>query len=69
VLDVKKVGHIDKIIVAESQEGFYVFDSEKDNKYYNSADIIGQPKSQDQFLKLLDSLNIADFRFDYYLDK
>jgi hypothetical protein len=69
VMDVKKVGHIGKIIIAESQDSFYIFDSQKDNKYLNSADIIGRPKSHEQFLKLLDSLKVSDFQFDYYLDK
>ncbi|MBL7936677.1 MAG: hypothetical protein JNM51_12800 [Bacteroidia bacterium] len=69
VSDVKRAGHINKIIVAETNEGFYFINSEKDNQYLNSTDIIGKPKNHDEFLKLIDSLNVRDFTFGYNVDK
>ncbi len=69
VPDVKRAGHINKTIVAETNEGFYFIDSEKDNQYLNSTDIVGKPKSHAEFLKLLDSLNVKDFAFGYSVDK
>ena len=69
VEDVKRVGHTDKFIVAETQNGYYLIDRQKDNKFLNGNEIIGTAKTHDYFLKWLDSLRIENFKFDYYLEK
>ena len=69
VEDVRRVGHTDKFIVAETQKGYYLIDRQKDNKFLNGNEIIGIAKTHDYFLKWLDSLRIENFKFDYYLEK
>ena len=69
IVDVKRVGHTPKLIFAETYDGYYIFEIAKDNKDLNSSEIIGLPKSHEYFLRVLDSLNIKDFEFDYYLEK
>ena len=67
--NVKKVGHTDKFIIAETQEGYHFIDRQKDNRYLNGNEIVGDLKTHDYFIKWLDSLKIKDFKFDYYLEK
>src|SRR5690242_16113698 len=69
VKDVKRVGHIGKFIIAETKEGYYFIERQKDNKFLNGNEIIGSPRTHDYFLKWLDSLKIKKFKFDYYLKK
>lgn len=69
VENVKRVGHTDKFIIAETQDGYYFIDRQKDNKFLNGSEIIGDKKTHSYFLNFLDSLKIKDFKFDYYLEK
>ncbi len=69
VSNIKRAGHINKTIVVETQNGYYFIDSKKDNKFLNGTDIIGQLKTNEQFSRLLDSLQIIDFKFDYCIQK
>ena len=69
VKNVKKVGHTDKYIIAETQDGYHFIDRQKDNKFLNGNEIIGDKKTHDYFLNWLDSSKIKDFKFDYYLEK
>ncbi len=67
--NVKRVGHTHKFIIAETQDGYHFIDRQKDNKFLNGSEIIGDTKTHDYFIYWLDSLKIKDFKFDYYLDK
>jgi hypothetical protein len=67
--NVKRVGHTHKFIIAETQNGYHFIDRQKDNKFLNGSEIIGDTKTHDYFIYWLDSLKIKDFKFDYYLDK
>ena len=69
VRNVKRVGHTDAFIIAETQKGYYFIDRQKDNKFLNGDDIIGNPKTTADFIHWLDSLKIKDFRFDFYREK
>lgn len=69
VRNIKRAGHTDKLIIVEGQDGYYFIDRQKDNKYLNSNEIIGDIKSQEYFFNLLDSLKVDNFKFDYYLEK
>ena len=66
VEDVKRVGHTDKFIIAETQDRYYFIDREKDNRSLNGDQIIGNIKTQEYFIHWLDSLKIKEFKFDYY---
>lgn len=63
VNNVKKVGHTEKRIIVEVQDGYYLIDRQKDNEYLNSNEIIGSIKSHKYFHHYLDSLKINDFNF------
>ena len=67
--NVKRVGHTDKYIIVETQDGYRFIDRQKDNKFLNGNEIVGDTKSHDYFLNWLDSSKIEDFKFDYYLEK
>lgn len=69
VKNVKKVGHTDKYIIAETQDGYHFIERQKDNKFLNGNEIIGDTKTHDYFLNWLDSSKIEDFKFDYYSEK
>ncbi len=69
VKNVKRVGHTDKYIIAETQDGYHFIERQKDNKFLNGYEIIGDTKTHDYFLNWLDSSKIEDFKFDYYLEK
>lgn len=69
VRNIKRAGHTEKFIIAEVQDGYYFIDRLKDNKFLNSHDIIGNVKTHEYFLKWLDSLQIYNFEFDYYMAK
>jgi hypothetical protein len=65
VQNVKRAGHTDKFIIAETPDGYYFIDRQKDNKFLNGNEIIGDPKTHEYFIYLLDSLRIEDFKFEY----
>ena len=67
--NIKRVGHTDKFIIVEAQEGYYFIDRLKDNKFLNGNDVIGNVKTHEYFLNWLDSLKIDNFEFDYYMEK
>ena len=69
VENVKRVGHTDKFLIAETNDGYYFIDRQKDHKFLNGNEIIGDTKTHDYFINWLDSLKIEDFKFDYYLEK
>lgn len=69
VENVKRVGHTNKFIIAETQDGYYFIERQKDNKFLNGSEIIGEIKTHNYFLYWLDSLKIDHFKFDYYLEK
>lgn len=69
VENIKRAGHTDQFIIAEVEKGYYFIDRQKDNKFLNGNEIIGSLKSHDYFLNWLDSLKIANFKFDYSLEK
>lgn len=69
VENVKRVGHTNHFIIAETHSGYYFIDRQKDNRFLNRNEIIGDSKTQDYFINWLDSLKIEDFKFDYYLKK
>jgi hypothetical protein len=49
VEDVRRVGHTDKFIVAETQNGYYLINRQKDNKFLNGNEIVGTAKTHDYF--------------------
>ncbi|PSR53337.1 hypothetical protein AHMF7605_07245 [Adhaeribacter arboris] len=70
VANVKRAGEIKGFIIVETEYNeFYIFNSKKDSIYYNSPDIIGNPKTNREYLKFLDSLKVDDFEFKFSLDK
>ena len=69
VENVKRVGHTNKFIIAETQDGYYFIERQKDNKFLNGSEIIGEIKTHNYSLNWLDSLKIDHFMFDYYLEK
>ncbi len=69
VENVKRVGHTDKYIIAETQDGYHFIDRMKDNKFLNGNEIIGNAQTHDYFLNWLDSLKIENFKFDYNIEK
>jgi hypothetical protein len=69
VQKVKRVGHTNKFIIAEIEDGFYFIDKQKDNQYLNGEDIIGNIRTHEYFISWLDSMKISNFEFDYYEDK
>jgi hypothetical protein len=69
VENVKRVGHTDKYIIVETQDGYRFIDRQKDNKFLNGNEIVGDTKTHDYFLNWLDTSKIEDFKFDYYLEK
>lgn len=69
VENVKRVGHTTHFIIAETHNGYYFINRQKDNRFLNGNEIIGDAKTQDYFINWLDSLKIEDFKFDYYLEK
>jgi hypothetical protein len=69
VENVSGVGHTNKFIIAKTHDGYYFIDRQKDNKFLNGNEIIGDAKSHDYFINWLDSLKIEDFKFDYDLEK
>ncbi len=69
VRNIKRAGHTDKLIIVEVQDGYYFIDRQKDNKFLNGNEIIGDIKSHEYLLNLLDSLKIDNFKFDYYIEK
>jgi hypothetical protein len=69
VENVKRVGHANNYIIAETQDGYHFIDRMKDNKFLNGNEIIGNAQTHDYFLKWLDSLKIENFKFEYELEK
>lgn len=66
---IKKVGHTNKFIIAEVQDGYYFIDREKDHQFLNGDEIIGPLRTHDYFIHWLDSLKIDNFKFDFDLEK
>lgn len=60
-----KVGFKNQYIFGESKNQYYWFDKSKDNRYFNSDEIVNGPISKIEFYRLLDSLSIKDFEFQY----
>jgi len=60
-----KVGFKNQYIFGESQNQYYWFDKSKDNRNFNSDEIVNGPFSKNEFYRLLDSLSINDFEFQY----
>jgi hypothetical protein len=69
VRNVKRVGHTDKFIIAEVEDGYYFIDKKNDTKFLNSEEIIGKLSTPKYFLSWLDSMKITNFEFDYYEGK
>jgi hypothetical protein len=69
VENVNRVGHTDRFIIAQTPEGYYFINRQKDQQFLNGSEIIGSLKTQEYFLNWLDSSNIKNFKFDYYSEK
>ena len=67
IRNVKRVGHSKTFIVAETENGYYFIEKNKDKKYLNGDEIIGEPKTQKYFENWI-TKNV-DFKFDYYVEK
>ncbi len=65
VENVIRVGHTEKFIIAETKDGYLFIDRQKDNKFLNGKEIIGDTKTHDYFIKWLELSKIKDFEFDY----
>ena len=69
VRNVKRVGHTRNFIIIEEQNGYYIINRKKDNKYLNGNEILGKRKTHDQILIFFKSNKIIDFHYDYFLEK
>ena len=66
---VNKIGWTDKYIFAENMSNYYFLDKTKDEGPLNANEIVIGPFGHDQFMHMLDSLELKDFSFQVYFDK